>query len=208
MKTPLRCVGYVKTMDRMDILDPKDRIPAIETDLQKQHIREYAEKNNMTLTRIYADEDENTAYFQLYEDAVHRKFDVLILETMYCFGRNAFAAGNFIARVLLMTGFQVIFLDCSSNVYDYIKECLAVSRITYSRIQYRIKFQNKTRGHEQKKKVKTELHELSFYEEKQKELFSKMLEDSENFDQLETEMKECRRIIKELRRKNGKKKQT
>ena len=70
MKTPLRCVGYVKKMDRMDILDSKDRIPAIETDLQKQHIREYAEKNNMPLTRIYADEDENTAYFQLYEDAV------------------------------------------------------------------------------------------------------------------------------------------
>ena len=208
MKKSLRYAGYVKKMDSMEILKPENRIPAIEIEVQKRHIQEYADSNNLTPTKIYADEDKdnNTAYFQLYEDAVHRKFDVLIVETMYCFGRNAFAAGNFISKVLLLTGFQVVFGDCKKDTLEYIKECLAVSRITYSRLEHKVRFQYKTHDYAPRKKANEELHELSYYENRQKEIFSEMLKSTEKFDELETELRECRRIIKVLRSRHGKKK--
>ncbi len=205
MKKELRklCyVGYVKAMDSMEILPESKRIPPIDMEIQKKHIQEFVIKKGLILTRIYSDNGigETTVYKQLCEDAIHREFDVLILDSLFCFGTTIHAAADFIEHVMLPTGFRVIILEAGeTDLAEYLNACCERFRIAQSQIKYLEKGEIPHRGTSERKGKSIKVHDLPWYEVRQKEIFQEMLKKHDNFDTLESELKQCRAMMKKLK---------
>jgi len=197
----LRCVGYVKPMDNMEVLAEEKRIPAVDVELQKQHIQEYANRNGLSLDKIYCEEmDSVSAYKRLCEDAVHRDFDVLVIDTLFCFGTAIHASADFIENVMLPAGFKIVIVEAKeANVTEYIHACCETYRIAQSQSKY-IEKEEKPKPYStgiRRKSISAQ--DLQWYESRQIEIFQEMLRFDEHFEKLEAELKECRAMIKKLR---------
>lgn len=198
----LHCVGYVKPMDNMEILAEEKRIAAVDVGVQEAHIHSYAERNGFSLDKMYIENttDESEIFRQFREDAIHREFDVLVIDTLFCFGTTIHAAVDFIEHVMLPAGFKIVIVEAKeTTVTEYIHACCERFRIVQSQIKYLEKEEKPKPYSTGIRRKSISAHDLQWYESRQKEIFQEMLRFDEHFEKLEAELKECRAMIKKLR---------
>lgn len=112
-----RYVGYVKPMDEMSAIPEKrKRCSYIELEQQKKHIEEYVRENNSTLARLYEDAENddfscNAEFAKMCDDAIHRRFDTLIVDSIYAFGQTIFEAVDILMRVFHPAGVKFIVIE-------------------------------------------------------------------------------------------------
>ena len=95
----MRCVSYTRTTSCKE----DGKIPADIIKQQDQHIQEYLKKQGWTLSAKYCDRkkdtEENTVFEELTKDGINRKFDMVVVDSIFRCGRNV----SFAEDVLLKT---------------------------------------------------------------------------------------------------------
>lgn len=128
----MSCVGYIREPDGQGLL------PAVPAHVQELAIRRTAAARGLTLATLYTDDETDGAFSRLKQDAVHRRFNTLLLHAMPCFGGNVYSAVEFLRDVLLPGGFQVILAAedlCleGAEAADYLERERERCRILHSR---------------------------------------------------------------------------
>lgn len=136
-----RYVGYVKPMDEMTAIpEKKKRCSYIELEQQKQHIENYAARNNINLVGMYEDEKNedfscNTEFEKMRDDAIHRRFDTLIVDSIYAFGQIIYEAVDILIRVFHPAGVKFIILEdnfiSENKTQEEVEEYCDIARKRY-----------------------------------------------------------------------------
>lgn len=117
MNKPLRWAGYIKPMDKMEaIRDEKNRITAIDVDLQKTHILDFAKENGFSVTEMYEDAENedfssDEAFAKMRNDAIYRKFDGIIIDSIFCFGMQTYAMTDLLMNTYFPAGIHFIVIE-------------------------------------------------------------------------------------------------
>ena len=97
-RTP--CIGFMK---RVGLKEQNDRL------------REYAAANDLKITRFYEDKSDDqgseTGYQELRRDGMHRKFDLVIFESMYRFGVTTAESRNLLLHTFFLIGINFIIIE-------------------------------------------------------------------------------------------------
>ncbi len=100
----MRCVSYTRAVSGCWAIEPEKNI----IQLQNAAIREFAKKQGWKIDEKYSDskKDENaeTAFLQMKEDGINRKFDCVVLPSMFYAGRNMTAAYDLFFTVFYSVG--------------------------------------------------------------------------------------------------------
>lgn len=124
MKRPLRYVGYIKPMDKMTVIQDKEkRIAAIDVEVQKESILNFANINNITIAEVYEDAENedfssDEAFTKLRNDAIYRKFDVLILDSVFCFGMQTYIMTDILMNVFFPAGIHFVVIEDDFRSYE------------------------------------------------------------------------------------------
>ena len=100
----MRCVSYTRAVSGCWAIEPEKNA----VQLQNASIREYAKKQGWKICEKYSDnkKDENTetAFLKMKEDGINRKFDCVIVSSMFYAGRNMTAAYDLLFTVFYSAG--------------------------------------------------------------------------------------------------------
>lgn len=132
----MRCVSYTRAVSGCRAMDPEKNA----VQLQNAAIREYAKKQGWRLGEKYSDDskDENaeTAFLQMKKDGCNRKFDCVVVSSMFYAGRNMTAAYDLLFTVFYSAGISFAVAEddfCTLNktedeVRAYLQKCKTLYR--------------------------------------------------------------------------------
>lgn len=115
----MRCASYTRTISCLRESEvPKDIISQ-----QNKRIQEFVKSRGWTLVEKYSDrkkgEFEETAFLEMKQDAMARKFDCLVIDSIFRCGRNTNVAAEIFRNVFLPAGIEFAVVEddfCSCNV--------------------------------------------------------------------------------------------
>lgn len=132
----MRCVSYTRAISGCWAIEPEKN--AIQ--LQNFAIREYAKKQGWKIGEKYSDnkkdEKAETAFLQMKEDGINRKFDCVLVSSMFYAGRNMTAAYDLFFTVFYSAGISFAVAEdgfCSmgksvDEVKSYLQKCKTLYR--------------------------------------------------------------------------------
>lgn len=124
------CVSYVRTVSCI----PEKQIPSDIISRQNSRIREYIKGKGWTLAEKYADrkKDENAdeAFQQMRMDGINRKFDIVVVDSVFRCGRNVSYAEDLLLKTFYPAGIHFAVVEdgvCSicltaDEAADYFKK--------------------------------------------------------------------------------------
>ena len=124
----MNCVSYTRSTNCL-LENGNSVLPIME---QNAHIRKFISGRRWKLTGKYSDRkhDPNldAAFLEMREDGVNRKFDCVVIESMYQCGRDAFQAVALFRKTFYPAGIQFAVIEdnfCSADVTpDEVEEYL------------------------------------------------------------------------------------
>ena len=132
----MRCVSYTRAVSGCWAIEPEKNA----VQLQNAAIREYVKKQGWKISEKYSDnkKDENaeTAFLQMKEDGINRKFDCVVVSSMFYAGRNMTAAYDLLFTVFYYAGICFAVADddfCTidkteDEVKAYLQKCKTLYR--------------------------------------------------------------------------------
>lgn len=131
----MRCVSYTRAVSGCWAIEPEKNA----VQLQNAAIREYVKKQGWKIGEKYSDnkKDENaeTAFLQMKEDGINRKFDCVVVSSMFYAGRNMTAAYDLFFAVFYSAGISFAVAEddfCTiDKTEDEVKAYLQKSKTLY-----------------------------------------------------------------------------
>ena len=132
----MRCVSYTRAISGCWAIEPEKNA----VQLQNVAIREYAKKQGWKIGEKYSDnkKDKNVeaAFLQMKEDGINRKFDCVLVSSMFYAGRNMTAAYDLFFTVFYSAGISFAVAEdgfCSmgksvDEVKAYLQKCKTLYR--------------------------------------------------------------------------------
>lgn len=107
----MRYVSYTRAVSWCPVEDDDERTIAV----QNEHIAEFAKEHNFRITKKYSDRtdsaDAHKGFDSLMEDGVNRKFDCLVVDSIYRCGRSNSEVKRRIIDTLYLAGIQIIVVE-------------------------------------------------------------------------------------------------
>ena len=115
----MRCVSYTRTFSCL----PESEIPEDIIIQQNERIKNFIKQKKWTLIKKYSDrkkdELDDSAFMQMKQDAIERKFDCVVVDSMFRCGRNTNVAAEIFRNMFIPSKvfFAVVEDDfCSSEI--------------------------------------------------------------------------------------------
>ena len=131
----MRCVSYTRALSGCWAIEPKEDM------LKKQNalITEYAKKRGWKITQKYSDRkkvrDEETAFLQMKQDGINRKYDCILFGSIFYAGRNYTSTYDLIYLILYPAGVHFAVAEddfCSADkTKDEVEAYLQKNRSVY-----------------------------------------------------------------------------
>lgn len=107
----MRIVSYTRTTSCF----PGDEIPANVITEQNDRIKEFAEKHEWKISEKYSDRKkdptENSAFEKLLEDGIQRKFDAVIIDSLFRAGKDLWSAREVLLQTFHYAGIGFIIVE-------------------------------------------------------------------------------------------------
>ena len=96
------CVSYTRLISCTD--------EAVTIERQNEIIREFADKNGLKIAKKYCDRKNDpkadTSFQQLSNDGIARKYDIVILYSMFSFGPSTYVGYDLLSKTFAPCGIQ------------------------------------------------------------------------------------------------------
>lgn len=132
----MRCVSYTRAVSGCWAIEPEKNA----VQLQNAAIREFAKKHGWKIGEKYSDnkkdESAETAFLQMKEDGINRRFDCVVVSSMFYAGRNMTAAYDLFFTVFYSAGISFAVAEddfCTvdkteDEVKAYLQKCKTLYR--------------------------------------------------------------------------------
>lgn len=132
----MRCVSYTRAVSGCWAIEPEQNA----VQLQNAAIREYVKKHGWKISEKYSDNKKNenaeAAFLQMKEDGINRKFDCVVVSSMFYVGRNMTAAYDLLFTVFYSAGISFAVAEddfCTIDkteheVKTYLQKCKTLYR--------------------------------------------------------------------------------